>query len=167
MSRASLNLPMKSSREQSYRAFPQGTIHFDSPRAWDALIGNGFCYTLRHYRDNAPEEQRVRILRKSRDTGLRASKNLIFTITNEEFSCLEGYVSRSGFSSVEEWLAEAETLSGKSNRWQLFCVDLDDPSRNITKQLYQEQAPIVSRHASLKAGTRLLDDFNEREDAQF
>lgn len=140
MSRASLNVPLKSSREQSYRAFPQGTIHFDSDRAYNALIGNGFCYTLRHYRDNAPEEQRVRIIRDSRDTGLRASKNLIATVTDEEYGCLDGYVSRSGFSSVDDWLAEAVRLSGESEKWDLFCVDMDLESRQRAKALVPVEA---------------------------
>lgn len=134
MSRASLNLPLNSSSEQSFRSAAKGKIFFDSDRAWNCLISNGFAYTLRHYHDNTPEEQFARVIRHSKDSGLRASKNLICAISDNEFGFLEGYVSRSGFSTVEEWLQEAVRLSGSSAKWQLFCVDLDEVSKVRARQ---------------------------------
>ena len=139
MTCASLSSSPYNSREQSSTAaVSHGTCRFDSDRAWNCLVTNFFVYSLRHYRDNAPEEQLVRIIRDSRDAGLRASKNLIATISNEEFSCLDGYVTRSGFDSVEAWLEEANRLSGPAEKWQLFCVDLDEPSRKRAR----EQVPV-------------------------
>ena len=94
-------------------------IRFDSDKAWRFLSTHGFVYTLRKPgKSSPPADQELEIWRKGKSTGIKAMKVRLGVVSSAED--LVEYVPRSGFSSVEEWLAEAHRLSGESRIWDLF-----------------------------------------------
>ena len=100
-------------------------IWFKHPKALAYLLTHGEVYTLRGRRKNCPDG-RVTV-RAGRYVSIMGSIEYVGVIDLNDpaqVSRLNNYVSKSGFSSVEEWVEAYKKLNGNRNPTHLYHVTL-------------------------------------------
>ncbi len=97
-------------------------IRFDLDKAWGFLSTHGFVFTLRKPANSSSPAVReeVEVWRKGKSIGIKVTKVRWGAVSAAED--LVDYAPHSGFSSAEEWFAEAHRLSGELRIWDLFVV---------------------------------------------